>query len=245
MNGIRAVTQKGFADIVKNSNCDFVLIQETKASREQIPDKLNNLGYSTYVNPAKKKGYSGTMAFVREEPRSVVDGIGNPEFDSEGRTQTLEYDKFYLINSYFPNSQRELIRLDFKLRYNQKLQEYANTLHRQKPVVICGDFNVAHTEDDIARPEDNRNNPGFSDDEREWMSNFLADGYLDTFRLFTQGNGHYSWWTYRFGARARNIGWRIDYFVVSADLKDQIKSSKILTETTGSDHAPILLEMDS
>lgn len=243
VNGIRAASKKGLVDAIRGLDCDVVLFQEVKADAYQIPEEFHHLGYSIYLNAARKKGYSGTMALSREKPKNVIMGMGDSLFDDEGRVITLEFEQYYLVNSYFPNSQRDLVRLDFKLRFNEEIQAYLNRLRNNKPIVICGDFNVAHTENDIARPDDNRNNAGFTDAERNWMTDFIQDGYIDTFRMFTEGNGHYSWWTYRFSARERNIGWRIDYFLVSEELRKRVVSSTILYQIEGSDHAPVSLEM--
>jgi exodeoxyribonuclease-3 len=244
VNGIRACMNKGFLNIFK-SKPDAVCIQEVKASKEDMPKELTYVpGYSLYHFPAKKRGYAGTAVYSRLKPLSVTYGIGEKKFDDEGRTITLEFDGFYLVNAYFPNSQHGLGRLKFKLEYNALILAYLKRLERRKPVVVCGDFNVAHNEIDLANPKQNMKNAGFTIQERDWFSDFLSKGFVDTFRMFETKGGHYTWWGYRFNLRARNIGWRVDYFAVSESLRKKIKSSKILKDILGSDHAPILLELD-
>ncbi len=240
VNGLRAAVKNGIIGTVKNGNYDIIAFQETKTDEKSTPEEIFHLGYYVYQNPAKKKGYSGTMTLSREKPASLSNGFE----DAEGRILQLEYDKFYFVNAYFPNSQHGLTRLDFKMDFNEKFLNYAKELEKNKPVVICGDFNVAHEEIDIARPKDNVNNAGFTEKERKWMTDFLNSGFIDTFRIFTADGGHYSWWSYRFNAREKNIGWRIDYFIVSEKLRNNVKSSKILENVTGSDHAPIELYLD-
>ncbi len=244
VNGIRAAYRNGFLGAFGEKQYDAVLMQEVKAESSQIPEEIRRLGYWLSVYPAARKGYSGTMALLKDEPQGITAGTGHGAADSEGRIQTIDLGKFYLVNAYFPNSQRELTRLDFKLEFDRMIHEHCNGLRESKPVVICGDFNVAHTELDIARPDENRNNAGFTDRERKWMSSFLDDGYTDTFRMFHEGNGHYSWWSYRKGVRERNIGWRIDYFIVSEELEHRVKSAGILSAARGSDHAPVVLVLD-
>ena len=178
-----------------------------------MPLEITSLGYTAFVNPAVKKGYSGTMTLTRNKPVSARMGIGNREFDDEGRVLSIETEKFWLINAYFPNSQRDLKRLDYKLQFDSEFTGYCLELEKQKPLIICGDFNVAHEDIDIARPDDNRNNAGFTEQERNWMTQFLASGFVDTFRMFNSDPGNYSWWTYRFNARERNIGWRIHWIL--------------------------------
>lgn len=241
VNGIRAATKNGFLDFLKSESSDIIALQEIKADNLQIPEELHHLGYYLNVYPAEKKGYSGTLVMSKEKPISVAKGIGSESYDAEGRVITLEFDKFYFVNAYFPNSQHGLTRLDFKIDFDRSFMEYCETLRKKKPLVICGDFNVAHTEIDIARPKDNEQNAGFTKEEREWMTEFLSNGYIDTFRKFTSEGGHYSWWSYRFNARQKNIGWRIDYFVTSNELDKNVKNSEILEEVKGSDHAPIKL----
>lgn len=244
VNGIRAAYRNGFMETVRDTDSDIVLLQEVKADRFSIPEEIYHSGYHTELYPAGKKGYSGTMALFRRKPLSVVRGIGNETADSEGRVLALEYDGFYVINSYFPNSQRELTRLDFKLEFDHAFMDFCGDLRKNKPVVICGDFNVAHQDIDIARPDDNRKNAGFTEQERNWMTEFLGNGFTDTYRMFTNEGGHYSWWSYRFDARKRNIGWRIDYFIVSDGLKNNVRGASILEEAEGSDHAPVTLELE-
>lgn len=244
INGIRAAYRNGFLKTLKEADCDVVLLQEVKAEKTQIPEEIHHTGYGMDVFSADKKGYSGTMALFRTKPLSISKGTGHALSDSEGRVQTLEYEDFYLVNTYFPNSQHGLARLGYKLEFDSMIHEYCNSLRKTKPVVMCGDFNVAHTEIDIARPDENRNNPGFTDQERDWMTSFLGDSYVDTYRVFQNSGGHYSWWSYRMNARDRNIGWRIDYFIISDGLKGNLSSADILEGEPGSDHAPVTLELD-
>ncbi|BAB59187.1 exodeoxyribonuclease [Thermoplasma volcanium GSS1] len=240
VNGLRAVIKSGGLDLIRNGDYFAIAMQETKVDVKSVPEEMYHLGYHVYNNPAKRKGYSGTMTLSREKPIDVSYGFES----EEGRILNLEFDNFYFINAYFPNSQHGLTRLDLKLDFDKKFLGYANDLRKKKPLIICGDFNVAHEEIDIARPKDNEHNAGFTIEERTWMSQFLSSGYVDTFRLFTTDGGHYSWWSYRFNAREKNIGWRIDYFVVSDDIKDKVKASRILENVKGSDHAPVELEID-
>ncbi|MBU1565154.1 MAG: exodeoxyribonuclease III [Proteobacteria bacterium] len=243
VNGIRAVEKKGFIGQLQNFDADAIAIQETKAQVEQLSDSLKNIpGYTSYWHSAERKGYSGVAIYTRIQPLAVLYGLGDPEFDCEGRVLTLEFSHCYLINIYFPNSGEELRRLDFKLRFNDRLLAFAQKLEKQKPVILCGDFNVAHKEIDLKNPKTNIKNAGFTPEERSWMDSFVAAGFIDTFRIFNQEPGQYTWWSYRFSARAKNIGWRIDYFCVSGNSKDKVKSSAILPEVTGSDHCPVELE---
>ncbi len=241
VNGLRSALSKGLPDFISKGKYDVIMMQEIKT--DSVPVTLHSLGYENFAFPSKKKGYSGTMSMSKTKPLSVKYGIDDQKFDDEGRTITLEYPEFFVINAYFPNSQHGLTRLDFKMDFNNKLEAFSERLRKTKPVIICGDFNVAHTDIDIARPKDNENNPGFTKQERDWMTRFLQIGYIDTYRIFVKEGGHYSWWTYRFNARSRNIGWRIDYFVVSEELKNRIKSAEILEKVHGSDHAPVYLEI--
>ncbi len=244
VNGIRAAHRKGLIDFIQKTKADVFCFQEIKADAQSIPEDVMNLeGYEKFFYSAKKKGYAGTAILTKLKPLNVVYGIGNEIFDDEGRTITIEFEDFFLVNAYFPNSQHGLKRLDFKLKFDREIQEHLNKLKAKKDVVLCGDFNVAHKEIDIANPKQNEGNAGFTPEEREWMSEFLSDGYVDTFRMFTKDGGHYTWWTYRFKARERNIGWRIDYFVVNEKMKERVKRSVILSDVLGSDHAPIQLEM--
>ena len=242
VNGIRAVEKKGFIDIVQELAPDVIGIQETKAQPEQLPAKLKNIaGYQSYFHSAKKKGYSGVAFYTRIKPQQVIYGLGIEEFDSEGRVITLEFKDHYLINTYFPNSGDKLKRLDYKLRFNDALLTFSKELEKNKPVILCGDFNVAHKEIDLKNPKDNVKNAGFTPEERAWMDTFLEAGFIDTFRKFNKEPDNYTWWSYRFGARAKNIGWRIDYFCVSEGADDRIHNASILKDVFGSDHCPISL----
>ena len=238
VNGFRACLKKGFYDFLINYNPDILCLQEIKQSEKPILP-LNFPKYHVFWNPAKRKGYAGTAVFSKLEPNDVRYGIGIDEFDDEGRVIILEFQEFYLINAYFPNAQRELKRLDFKLRFNKELTEYIENLRKEKPIILCGDFNVAHKEIDLARPKDNVKNAGFTPQERAWMDYFLKLGYIDTFRYLHPKEIKYSWWTYRFKARERNIGWRVDYIVISKELLPNLKDAFILDHVQGSDHAPI------
>lgn len=243
VNGIRAIEKKGFSDIVAELDVDILALQETKASPEQLSDTLRNInGYSSYWHSAERKGYSGVAVYSRKKPLQVLTGLGNDLFDCEGRVITLEFDDFFITNIYFPNSGDGLRRLDFKLNFNNELLTFVNTLRSRKPVVLCGDFNVAHKAIDLKNPESNTKNAGYTPEERAWMDTFIEAGYLDTFRIFNQEPEQYTWWSYRFNARARNIGWRIDYFCVDADSGGRVTNAKILPEIYGSDHCPVLLE---
>jgi len=245
VNGIRACVRNGFLDFLEKYKPDILALQEIKATEDNVPMEVRYYpGYHKYWNPAKRKGYAGTALFTKIKPLDVKFGIGEDKFDSEGRVITAEYEKFYLVNAYFPNSQHGLTRLDFKLEFDKLIHSYLNELRRKKPVILCGDFNVAHKEIDLANPKQNEKNAGFTPQERAWMDEFLGDGYIDTFRMFTKEGGHYTWWTYRFKARERNIGWRVDYFVVSEELKDKVKKSWIMSNVYGSDHAPIAMILD-
>ncbi len=245
VNGIRAAYRKGLMDFMRSSSADLFCFQEIKADVDSVPKELMNYpNYEKYLFSAKKKGYSGTAIFTRIKAQRVIYGIGDELFDSEGRVITLEFEDFFVVNAYFPNSQHELKRLNFKIDFDRKIHEYLNDLKEKKDVVICGDFNVAHEEIDIANPKQNEGNAGFTPQERAWMDEFLSDGYVDTFRMFTKDGGHYTWWTYRFKARERNIGWRIDYFIVNEEMKKKVKKSTILSDVPGSDHAPIQLEIE-
>jgi exodeoxyribonuclease-3 len=242
VNGLRSVLNKGLREMVASRVYDAVLLQEVRV--DFVPVELNGLGYYAYLNSAKKKGYSGVLSLVNQSPVSVRNGLGDPKFDSEGRILTLELPSVFLVNAYFLNSQRGLVRLSQKLEFDESLLRFVEGLRRKKPVVICGDFNVAHQEIDIARPKDNVKNPGFTPEERSWMTEFLKAGYVDTYRMFVKEGGHYSWWSYRFGARKKNIGWRIDYCVVSKEIQDRVTGSSILEDVYGSDHAPVALDLD-
>lgn len=240
VNGLRACTGKGFMDFFKETDADIFCLQETKLQEGQITLELP--GYHQYWNYAEKKGYSGTAIFTKEEPLSVTYGIGIEEHDHEGRVITLEFPEFYVTTVYTPNSQRELTRLAYRMQWEDDFLHFIKQLEEKKPVIFCGDLNVAHQEIDLKNPKTNRKNAGFTDEEREKFSVLLSHGYLDTFRYFyPQMEQVYSWWSYRFKAREKNAGWRIDYFVVSEDLKDKIRDAKIHTEIFGSDHCPVEL----
>ena len=243
VNGIRACVQKGFLDFFKEADADIFCIQETKMQEGQLTLELD--GYHQYWNSAVKKGYSGTAIFTKKEPVSVSYGIGIEEHDQEGRVITLEFEDFYFITVYTPNSQSELKRLDYRMKWESDFLSYLKKLEERKPVVFCGDLNVAHTEIDLKNPKTNRKNAGFTDEERQKCTELLEAGFIDTFRYFyPDQEGIYSWWSYRFKAREKNAGWRIDYFCVSEGLKDRLKGAKILTDVYGSDHCPVILEME-
>ncbi|EKD57024.1 MAG: hypothetical protein ACD_58C00021G0002 [uncultured bacterium] len=291
VNGIRAVVKKGFLDFVKKENPDILCLQEIKTHKitQNIADELHTLNYTEYWNFAKKPGYSGTTIFVKLTSTTpgvkevstpgvnrVICGIGDEKFDNEGRVLTLEFNNFYLINAYFPHTRRDLLRLDYKMEFNEKFLEFINNLCHSgdvkearinseerfrtsrndipimkqcnnvvmKPIIICGDLNVAHQEIDLANPKENQKNAGFLPQERAWMDKLLASGYIDTCREFTKEGGHYTWWSHFANSRAHNIGWRIDYFIVSNNLQSKLKSSTILPQVIGSDHAPIELNIE-
>jgi len=243
VNGLRACMQKGFEEYFNEMDADIFCIQESKLSEGQIA--LNLPGYHQYWNYAEKKGYSGTAIFTKSEPISVTYGIGIPEHDKEGRVITLEYPDFYMITCYTPNSQRELARLDYRMTWEEAFQSYCRTLDEKKPVILCGDLNVAHQEIDLKNPKTNHHNAGFSDEERAKMTQFLESGFTDTFRHFYPDvTGVYSWWSYMFQSRAKNAGWRIDYFLTSARLNEKLTGAAIHTEVLGSDHCPVELTVD-
>lgn len=241
VNGLRACEAKGFSDIFKEMDADFFCLQETKMQEGQLD--LAFPGYESYWNSADKKGYSGTAIFTKHKPLKVTKGIGIDEHDHEGRVITLEMDDFFLVTCYTPNSQDELRRLDYRMRWEQDFQAYLKQLDEQKPVVLCGDLNVAHQEIDIKNPKTNRRNAGFTDEERQKFTDLLAQGFTDTFRWKYPDRVLYSWWSYRFQARQKNAGWRIDYFVVSNRLQERISDAKIHTEILGSDHCPVELDL--
>lgn len=241
VNGIRAAIGKGFFDFFESYSPDILLLQEVKAEQEQV-DLPADFNFSVHWNAAEKKGYSGVAAFSRTEPISVTKGLGIEEHDHEGRVLTLEYSGFYVVNVYTPNAQSKLKRLDYRLEWDAAFREHLKKLEEQKPVIFCGDLNVAHEEIDIARPKANRKSPGFSDEERASFTDLLNAGFVDTFRHFHPDEpDHYSWWSYRAGARGKNIGWRLDYFGVSQGFMDEVKSASILPEVMGSDHCPVEL----
>ncbi len=243
VNGLRACVQKGFLDFFREVDADAFCLQETKLQAGQI--ELDLQGYHDYWNYAEKKGYSGTAIFSKCSPLSVSTGIGVEQLDNEGRVITLEYDSFYLVTCYTPNSQRELARLEHRLRWEKEFCEYMKTLDAKKPVILCGDLNVAHQEIDLKNPSSNHHNAGFSDEERQCFSSLLNSGFTDSFRyLYPDQKGAYTWWSYMFNARKNNAGWRIDYFVVSDRIADKIKSADIYAQIMGSDHCPVGIEID-
>lgn len=243
VNGIRAALGKGFMDFFNEADADIFCLQETKCQVGQV--ELELPGYFQYWNAADKKGYSGTAVFSKREPLSVSYGIGIDEHDHEGRVITLEFEDFYFITVYVPNSQDELKRLDYRMKWEDDFLAYVKELDRKKPVIYSGDLNVAHKEIDLKNPKTNRRNAGFTDEEREKMTQVLSSGFIDSFRFFYPDMEQiYSWWSYRFKAREKNAGWRIDYFIVSEKLKDDLTDAKILTDVYGSDHCPVELDID-
>lgn len=242
VNGLRACEGKGFSDSFRQLDADFFCLQETKMQKGQLD--LTFDGYESYWNYAEKKGYSGTAIFTKYKPLSVSYGLGIDQHDHEGRVITLEMPEFYLVNVYTPNSQDGLKRLDYRMTWDDDFREYLSRLDQNKPVIVCGDMNVAHEEIDLKNPKTNRKNAGFTDEEREKFTELLSAGFTDTFRHFyPEREGAYSWWSYRFHAREKNAGWRIDYFIVSNRLTDKIKSASIHNEIFGSDHCPVELEL--
>jgi len=242
VNGLRACMQKGFMDYFNEMDADVFCLQETKMQPDQL--ELELPGYYQYWNSAEKKGYSGTALFTKREPISVTYGIGVEEHDHEGRVITAEFEEYYVVTVYVPNAQRELTRLDYRMQWEEAFLAYIKGLEEKKPVIYCGDLNVAHQEIDLKNPKTNRNNAGFTDQERACFTKVLESGFIDTFRYFYPDvTGVYSWWSYMFQARAKNAGWRIDYFVVSESLKDRLKDAKIHTTVLGSDHCPVELEL--
>ncbi len=243
VNGLRACLGKGFLDFAARADADVICLQETKLQPHQI--ELELPGYALYWNSAEKKGYSGTAVFTRVEPLSVTCGIGLDAHDHEGRVITAEFDGFFLVCCYTPNAQEGLARIDYRMEWEDDFRDYLMELDRVKPVILCGDLNVAHEEIDLKNPKTNRGNAGFSDQERGKMTALLSSGFTDTFRaLYPDKTGAYTWWSYRFNARKNNAGWRIDYFIVSDRLKDKIKSADIWSEVLGSDHCPVVLELE-
>ncbi|OQW49897.1 MAG: exodeoxyribonuclease III [Proteobacteria bacterium SG_bin7] len=244
VNGIRSVSRYGFADWLDKEAPDVLCIQESKAQQEQIDDALiKPAKYNSVWHSAIDKGYSGVTTYFKKEPLEIISGIKDEEIDSEGRVLTLEFKDFHLVNSYFPNSGREHDRLPFKLDFCEKILKFIKNLEKKKPVLICGDFNIAHREIDLANPKTNQKNAGFLPEERAWMENFLKQGYIDVFRNFNRNPGFYTWWSYRPGVRERNIGWRLDYFCASPELRTRLKDMTHLTEVKGSDHCPIILSL--
>jgi len=241
VNGLRACVGKDFEQQFKDFNADFFCLQETKMQAGQLD--LSFPGYESYWNYADKKGYSGTAIFTRHKPLSVTYGINIDEHDHEGRVITLEMDDFYLVTVYTPNSQDELRRLEYRMKWEEDFQSYLHKLDETKPVIVCGDMNVAHQEIDLKNPKTNRRNAGFTDEEREKMTELLNNGFIDTFRTLYPEQVTYSWWSYRFRAREKNTGWRIDYFLISERLRERLIDAKIHTETMGSDHCPIEIDL--
>ena len=244
VNGLRACMQKGFMDYFNEANADFFCLQEIKLQEGQI--QLDIPGYFQYWNYAQKKGYSGSAIFAKNEPNSVVYGLGIEELDTEGRVITLEYEKFYIVTCYTPNAQQGLARIDHRLKWEEAFKNYLVTLDQRKPVIICGDLNVAHQEIDLKNPASNRGNAGFSDEERSCFSKLLDSGFTDSFRsLYPDKTGAYSWWSYRFNARANNAGWRIDYFLISDRISSHVLDAQIHSDIMGSDHCPVSLTLSS
>ena len=242
VNGLRACVGKGFFEFLEAEQPDMMCLQETKLQPDQAPQVE---GYQEYWCSAEKKGYSGTALFSKTEPLSVTYNLGIDEHDHEGRVITAEYPDFYLVTVYVPNSQNELKRLDYRMQWEDDFRAYVQSLDQKKPVIICGDMNVAHQEIDLKNPKTNRRNAGFTDEERQKMTELLGAGFVDTWRHFyPDAEGIYSWWSYRFKAREKNAGWRIDYFLVSARFIDHVKSARILTDVFGSDHCPVAIEID-
>jgi exodeoxyribonuclease-3 len=241
VNGLRAVLRKNFLEYLAEEKPDVICLQETKATREDVEPQWP-AHYRDHWNSAQKKGYSGTAILTKTAPLTVKCGIGSPDHDSEGRALTAEYENFFLVNAYVPNSQRELIRLPFRQQWDAAFLRYLKKLERKKPVIFCGDFNVAHTELDLANPKANEGNHGFTIEERAGFSAMLKAGFVDTFREFEKAGGHYSWWAQRMSARERNIGWRLDYFLISASLRPALKTAFIRSKVMGSDHCPVGVE---
>ena len=242
VNGIRACLNKGFSEFFKEADADIFCLQETKCQPEQI--ELEFEGYTSYWNSAEKKGYSGTAIFTKKKPIKVTYGIGIEEHDKEGRIITLEFENFYLVTNYTPNVKRELERLDYRMVWEDEIRKYLLELNKKKPVIMCGDLNVAHEEIDLKNPKTNKGNAGFTDEERGKMTELLNSGFIDSYRYLYPEKMEYSWWSYMGHAREKNVGWRIDYFIVSNDIKEKIKNATIYTKILGSDHCPIGLEIE-
>ena len=241
VNGIRACLNKGFSDFFKEVNADIFCLQETKCQPEQI--NLEFEGYTSYWNSAERKGYSGTAIFTKKQPVNVTYGIGIEEHDKEGRIITIEFENFYLVTNYTPNAKRELERLDYRMVWEDEIRKYLLELNKKKPVIMCGDLNVAHEEIDLKNPKTNKGNAGFTNEEREKMTELLNAGFIDSYRYLYPEKIEYSWWSYMGHAREKNVGWRIDYFIVSNDFRENIKDATIYTEILGSDHCPVGLEI--
>lgn len=242
VNGFRAVLKKGFMDFLVNAGPDFLCLQEIKLQEGQVDLELS--GYHDFWNYAQKKGYAGTAIFTKHEPVGVYNDMGIIMHDNEGRVITLEYENFYFVNVYTPNSQRGLTRLEYRQVWDKDFLAYIKNLEGDKPVIFCGDLNVAHKEIDLAHPESNHHNAGFTDEEREDFSRIIDAGFVDTFREFDNEGGNYSWWSYMFNARANNVGWRIDYFLISDSIRPNLKNAFILPEVMGSDHCPVGIEVE-
>jgi len=242
VNGLRAVQKKGFGDWLRKARPDILCVQESRALPEQVEVDWPRT-FGEHWNPAEKKGYSGVITFTKPEPMSIARGMAIAEHDHEGRILTTEHNDFFMVNVYVPNAQRSLARLPYRQKWDRDFLAYLKKLERRKPVVVCGDFNVSHKEIDLARPKDNRKNAGFTDEERAGFDAFVTAGFIDTFREFESGGGHYTWWSNRLNARARNIGWRIDYFLISASLRPRLKKAFILPKVMGSDHCPVGIEL--
>lgn len=243
VNGLRAAVGKNFKEVFESLDADIFCIQETKLQEGQIDLEFD--GYKSYWNYAEKKGYSGTAIFTKEEPENVFYGINEPFYDNEGRVITLEFENYFFLTCYTPNSQSELKRLEYRMSWEEKFLTYLKKLEKTKPVILCGDLNVAHKEIDLKNPKTNMGNAGFTNEEREKFGTLLDSGFIDTFRYFHPDEpGRYSWWSYRFNARKNNAGWRIDYFLVSEELKDKLVSADILADIQGSDHCPVELVAD-
>ncbi len=244
VNGINSCANKGLLDFMRREAADVYCFQEVKVAQARLnPAVCTVEGLAPYWLFSKKSGRSGVVMYSKKAPLRVIEGIGDVSIDSEGRVLTLEFTDFFLVNAYFPHANRELSRLDFKLRFNQKFESFVQKLRTQKPVVIASDFNVAHTPLDLANPKQNEHNAGFTLEERNWFDSFLKKGFVDSFRKFVSDGGHYTWWTFRSNARERNIGWRIDYFAVDSALESRIQNSEILSSVKGSDHCPIRLTL--
>ena len=247
VNGIRAVQKNGFQEWFQQEAAEIVCVQEIKANPEQLTEEvLHPLNYHSFWNPAQKPGYSGVALYSKKDPLRVEYGIGAPEIDAEGRVLTAEFSDFLVVNCYFTNSQRDHARLGYKLAFCKKILDYCETLkERGKPVVLCGDLNIAHQEIDLKNPKSNQDNAGFLPEERAWMGHFLATGYVDVFRHFVRDPGHYTWWSYRPGVREKNIGWRLDYFIINRECVDLLKEIRHQAEVLGSDHCPVQLTLKS
>lgn len=244
VNGIRAVIKKGFYDFVDEYKPDILCLQETKAHPDQVNIRLNQYPYQ-FWNSAEKKGYSGTAIFSKKEPLSVKNNIGIDKHDNEGRVIAVEFEDYFLVTVYTPNSKRELLRLEYRVQeWDVDFLKYLKKLEEEKPVIFCGDLNVAHKEIDLKNPKTNKRNAGFTNEERSGFDNYIESGFIDTFREFEKGEGHYTWWSYMFNSRAKNVGWRIDYFCISQILRSKLAKSYILKDVMGSDHAPVAIEIN-